>query len=235
MEAEAEREKLILIWLVLVPLQRRRHGGAQSFASSVIYLAQKVFSASESVLGAHTLGLYGAPIPLGWRHYGGRRHQANHGPGFWAAMPANRSLARPPAPCAAELSLFFMIRRQWWCAPLWINMWITAALCSFTAVSIYKSMLAMPCAFLQQCQGLIVGQFRRSHCNHAIIVFTWEIKSWHSPKTNSLWQTISALWYDIFFYKHNSFFALNNFLYISFMQRCTRMSQPKMMFSYFSY
>jgi hypothetical protein len=43
----------------------------------------------------HTWTLW-SPHPLiGWRHYGGRRHQANHGPGFWAALPANRSLARP--------------------------------------------------------------------------------------------------------------------------------------------
>jgi len=74
---------------------RRRHRGAQSFASSVIYLAQKVERERDS-LGAHTWTLW-SPIPLGWRRGGGRRRRL-HGPGFWAAMPAL-------AAAAAKLSL----------------------------------------------------------------------------------------------------------------------------------
>jgi hypothetical protein len=102
-----EREKLILIWLVLVPLQRRRHGGAQSFASSVIYLAQKVFSASESVLGAHTLGLYGAPHPLRLAPLWRAPPPSKPWPGILGCA-ASKPLARPPAPCAAELSHIFL-------------------------------------------------------------------------------------------------------------------------------
>ena len=124
-----------------------------------------------------------------------------------------RSPSRPPAPCAAELSQFFMIRRQWWRAPLPINMWITAALCSFTVVSINKSVcslrlfLTTPRVNCWMCGMLL--HFKRSHrthlCHHThhtlSVDFTRKILKkkhwWLSIEMKIIWIYIKLVGVDV--------------------------------------